>query len=119
MAKNFPGFGGMGGLGNLGQIMKQAQKAAEQMKGLEEELGSQRVEGTAGGGVVKVTASGAGEIVGVQIAPEVVDPEDVEMLEDLVLSAIREAQEQATKLREEKVSDITGGVNLPKGLLGG
>jgi hypothetical protein len=119
MAKGIPGFGGLGGLGDMGKMLKQAQKAAEQMKGIEAKLASERVEGSSGGGMVKVTATGTGDVVSVQISKDVVDPDDVEMLEDLVLSALREALAHAAELREKTVSSITGGMDLPKGLLGG
>jgi DNA-binding YbaB/EbfC family protein len=110
------GFGNMGGLGNMGNVMKQAQKAMEQMQQLEAELASARVEGTAGGGMVKVEATGAGTIESVTIDPQVVDPEDVEMLQDLVVSAVRDALERAAKLKEERLRGITGGFGLPPGI---
>src|SRR5439155_902266 len=77
-------FGGMGGLGNMGNIMKQAQKMMEQAKKTEEELAAARVEGSSGGGMVKVSATGTGEVLEIKIEREVVDPEDVEMLQDVV-----------------------------------
>lgn len=109
------GFGNMGGMGGMGGLMRQVQKAMEQMQQLEQELRSARVEGTAGGGMVRVEATGAGEFESVTIDPQVVDPEDVEMLQDLVLSAFRDAQEKANKLKEERVRQLTGGLGLPPG----
>lgn len=106
-------FGGMGNLGNMGGLMKQAQKMMEQAKKTEEELAAARVEGSSGGGMVKVSATGAGELLEVIIAPEVVDPEDVEMLQDLVVTAVREALEKATALRAERMKDLTGGLSIP------
>ena len=110
------GFGNLGGMGSMGNIMKQAQKAMEQMQKTQEELASTKVEGSAGGGMVRVTATGAGEFEDIKIDPQVVDPDDVEMLQDLVLSAMREAQEKASKLKEERLRDATGGMGLPPGL---
>lgn len=106
-------FGGMKGMGNMGNIMKQAQKMMEQAKKTEEELAAARVEGSSGGGMVKVTATGTGEVLEVIIDPQVVDPEDVEMLQDLVVSAVREATEKATALRAERMQDLTGGLSIP------
>jgi DNA-binding YbaB/EbfC family protein len=103
----------MGNLGNMGNIMKQAQKMMEQAKKTEEELASTRVEGSSGGGMVKVSATGAGEVLEVTIAPEVVDPNDVEMLQDLVVTAVREAIEKATALRSDRMKDLTGGLSIP------
>jgi nucleoid-associated protein EbfC len=102
-----------GGLGNMGNIMKQAQKMMEQAKKAEEELAAARVEGTSGGGMVKVAATGAGEVLEITIDPQVVDPEDVEMLQDLVVTAVREAIEKATELRTERMKDLTGGMSIP------
>jgi len=114
MAKKIPGLGSLGQLGNIGNLMKEAQKTAERMQSLEEELSQQTLEAGSGGGMVKATVTGAGQLVGLAIDPKVVDPDDVEMLQDLILSAIREALEQASKLREEKIQGITGGLDLPK-----
>jgi DNA-binding YbaB/EbfC family protein len=113
------GFGNLGGLGSMGNIMKQAQKAMEQMQKLEVELSNTRIEGTAGGGMVKVEATGAGSFEGVTIDPQVVDPEDVEMLQDLVLSAFRDAQEKAAKMKEERVRALTGSMGIPPGMFPG
>jgi nucleoid-associated protein EbfC len=107
-------FGGLGNLGNMGNIMKQAQKMMEQAKKTEEELAAARVEGSSGGGMVKVSATGTGEILEITIDPQVVDPEDVEMLQDLVVTAVREAIEQATAMRTDRMKELTGGMpNIP------
>ncbi len=106
-------FGGLGNLGNMGNIMKQAQKMMEQAKKTEEELAGTRVEGSSGGGMVKVAATGAGEILEITIDPEVVDPNDVEMLQDLVVTAVREAIEKAAAIRTDKMKDLTGGMSIP------
>jgi DNA-binding YbaB/EbfC family protein len=108
-------FGKMpGGMGNLGKMMEQAQKAMEGMQKAEEELGSLRVEGQSGGGLVKAVVTGKAEIVQITIAKEVVDPEDVETLEDLVTLAVREAIEKANTQREERMKGM-----MPPGLSGG
>jgi nucleoid-associated protein EbfC len=112
------GFGGMGGLGNMGNLMKQAQKAMEDMNKLQEDLAGLHVEGSAGGGMVRVEATGDGQVQAVIIDPQVVDPEDVEMLQDLVVSALRDALEKASKIRQERVQQVTGGMGLPPGLFG-
>lgn len=107
--------GGMGGFGgmDLQKMMKQAQKMQEDLVKAQETLADEQVEGTAGGGAVKVTANGHKEIVGLTIAPEAVDPEDVETLEDLIMAAIKDAQAKAAALAESKVGSLTGGMNLP------
>ncbi len=111
MAKGrFPG--GMGGM-NMNQMMKQAQKMQQDMLKMQEELDNMTVEGTSGGGMVTVTATAKKEITSVKINPEAVDPDDVEMLEDLVLSAIKEALSKAEKESEVQMSKITGGLNIP------
>lgn len=110
------GLGNLGNLGSMGNIMKQAQKAMEQMQQLEEELQKVKIEGTAGGGMVKVEATGSGSFESVTIDPQAVDPEDVEMLQDLVLSAFRDAQEKAARLKEERVKALTGGLGIPPGM---
>lgn len=98
-----------GGQPNFKQLMQlQQQLAAAQA-----ELAAAEVTGTAGGGLVTVTASGAGEVTGVRIDPKAVDPEDVETLEDLVLAAVRNAADEARALAEKKMGPLTGGLGLP------
>lgn len=109
MAKGNP-FGNIPGMGNM---MKQVQKMAEDTQRIEEELGETRIEAASGGGMVKAVANGRGEILEIKIDPQVVDPEDVEMLEDLVISAIREAIEKGTALKTSKLEKLTGGLNIP------
>lgn len=106
-------FGGPGGLGNLGGMMKQAKKMYEAVQKAQEELAEERIETTSGGGMVKATVSGKGELLEVKIDPQVVDPEDVEMLEDLVTTAIREALSKARELEAERTKKVTGGLGLP------
>jgi nucleoid-associated protein EbfC len=110
------GFGNMGNLGNMGGMMKQVQKAMEQAQKMEQELAALQVEGSAGGGMVKVVATGAGQIEAVQIDPQVVDPEDVEMLQDLIVSAIRDAMEKSAQIKQERIGQLAGGLPIPPGL---
>ena len=98
---------------DMGKMMKQARKMQEQINKLQEELGSKTVEASTGGGMVKVVATGKRELLSIEISPEVVDPDDVEMLQDLVVAAVNEAVETAQKDAAEKMSAITGGLNIP------
>ena len=98
---------------NMGKMLMQAQQMQKQMLKVQEELAGERIEGSAGGGGVKVIATGAQEIIEIKINPEVVDSGDIEMLEDLVLVAVKDALEKSKKLMESKMSQITGGLSLP------
>jgi DNA-binding YbaB/EbfC family protein len=111
--KNLGNLKGMGGLGNMANLAKQAQQMMEKAKRTEEELAAERVEGSAGGGMVRVTATGTGEVLAVVIDPQVVDADDVEMLQDLVLGAVREAIQKSVDLRSERMKELTGGLGLP------
>jgi DNA-binding YbaB/EbfC family protein len=93
--------------------MKQAQKMQEQMARTQAELEQKTVEVTAAGGKVKVTANGAGDIIAIKIDKEVVDPEDVEFLEEMVLTAVKHAIEQGKALAQSEMSRITGGLGIP------
>ena len=109
----FPrGMGGMGG-GNMQGMIRQAQKMQEEMLKAQEELGEKTVEASVGGGVVTVTANGKKELVSINIKPEAVDPEDVEMLQDLIVSAVNEAMRKADEMAASSMSRITGGMNIP------
>ena len=99
--------------GNMAKMMKQVQKMQSDMLKLQEELGSRTVESTAGGGVVKVVANGRQEVVSLEIKPEAVDPEDVEMLQDLVLTAVNDALKKAQEMMSSEMGKLTGGMNLP------
>ncbi|OPX85170.1 MAG: Nucleoid-associated protein [Pelotomaculum sp. PtaB.Bin104] len=99
--------------GNMNKMMKQVQKMQQDMMKLQEELKSRTVESTAGGGMVKVIASGNNEVVAIEINPEAVDPEDVEMLQDLVLAAVNEALKKAQEMVSKEMSKLTGGLNIP------
>lgn len=103
----------MRGGGNMQQMMKQMQKMQKKMADEQEKLKVEKVEGTAGGGMVKVIVSGHKEVVDVQINEEVVDPEDVEMLQDLVLAATNEAMSKADDLTAERLGKHTKGLNIP------
>ncbi len=97
----------------FGDIMKQMQKMQAKMEEIQKELENKRVEGTSGGGMVKVTANGKQEILEIKIDPEVVNKEDVEMLEDLVLAAVNQAKEKAQEVQTEEMAKLTGGLKLP------
>jgi DNA-binding YbaB/EbfC family protein len=98
-------------------LMRQMQRMQQDMESAQVALASEIVEGSAGGGVVKATATGTGELRAMSIAPEVVDPEDVEMLEDLVVAAVTEALRAAQELQAKTMGGVTGGLDL--GPLGG
>ncbi len=102
---------------DLNKMMKQAAKMQAEMAKAQEHLASQEVEGTAGGGVVKVTMTGAGEFTAVKIAPEAIDSDDPSLLEDLVLAALNDATRAQQELAESSLGSITGGLDL-KGLPG-
>jgi DNA-binding YbaB/EbfC family protein len=104
--------GGLGGM-DLSKMMKQAQKMQEGLAKAQEDLLNRSVEGTAGGGVVVVTANGHRDITGIKIKAEAVDPDEVETLEDLVLAAVRDAQSKAAALAQQELGDIAGGLGLP------
>ncbi len=99
--------------GNMRQIMKQVQKAQDLMQKKQEELGQMKVEASAGGGMVKVVANGREELVDITIDPEVVSPDDVDMLEDLILAAVKEAQTKAKELAQKEMSGLMGSMGLP------
>ena len=102
-----------GGMGNMQGMMKKVQKLQADMAKMQEELKLRTIETTVGGGAVTVVVSGKKEVVSVKIDPSAVDPEDVEMLQDLVISAINEAVNQVESTTETEMSKITGGVSLP------
>jgi DNA-binding YbaB/EbfC family protein len=100
---------------NLSSIMKQAQKLQEQIVRLQDELADKTVEASSGGGMVIVVANGKQEIISIKIDPEVVNKDDVEMLEDLILTAVNEAKRRAEELAKEELGKITGGI-VPPGM---
>ncbi|MET3700093.1 hypothetical protein SAMN05877753_1164 [Bacillus oleivorans] len=103
----------MRGMGNMQNMMKQMQKMQKKMQQAQEELGEKRLEGTAGGGMVTVVVSGHKEVLEVKIKEEVVDPEDIEMLQDLVLAAVNDAMKKADELANSTMGQFTKGLNLP------
>ena len=104
------GLGGLGNLAGMGNIVKEMQtKLAE----IEEELAGQTVEGSAGGGMVTVVANGKQEIQSVTIDPELLDPEELDMLQDMIAAATNQALEGSLELRREKLSKLTGGLKIP------
>jgi len=101
------------GKGGLGNMMKQIQQMQAKMEEAQKELEETEVEGSYGGGMVKVTVSGKHEIRALTIDPEVVDKEDVEMLADLVMAAVNQANQRVQELQTEQMSGLTGGMNIP------
>lgn len=108
------GFGGLGGLGNLQQLAQKAQKMQSEMDAAKAELEQKEYTATSGGGAVTVTVTGKMEIKSIEIKPEVVDPEDVEMLSDLVMAATNEALRTATQKKQETMDKISSGLNMPE-----
>jgi hypothetical protein len=103
----------MKGMGDLGKLMKQAQEMQSKMARVQEDLAGREVEGTAGGGMVTVRMNGKQELLSVKIKPDAVDPEDVEMLEDMLIAAFNEARRQAEDLMQKEMAKATGGMGLP------
>ncbi|MCK5420313.1 MAG: YbaB/EbfC family nucleoid-associated protein, partial [Desulfobacterales bacterium] len=97
----------------MGDMMKQAQQLQSKMLKMQEEMAEKTVETSAGGGMVKIVANGKQQIMSIQIEKEVVDPEDVEMLQDLILSAINEALTKSQEMVAAEMSKLTGGLNIP------
>jgi DNA-binding YbaB/EbfC family protein len=97
----------------FGDMMKQAQALQEKLARLQEEAGKKTVEATAGGGMVTVMANGKQEIVSIKIDPEVVNPNEIEMLQDLILAAVNEARRKAQELMAEQMKSLTGGIQIP------
>ncbi|MGH4050741.1 MAG: YbaB/EbfC family nucleoid-associated protein [Clostridium sp.] len=107
MAKGgFPG-------GNMNSLMKQAQKFQKQMEDMQKDLGDKKFESSVGGGAVTAVANGKRQLVEIKIKPEVVDPDDIEMLEDLIMSACNEALKKAEDESSNEMGKLTGGMNMP------
>jgi DNA-binding YbaB/EbfC family protein len=102
--------------GNMGEMMKQAKKMQAKMAEVQESLALLEVEGSSGGGLVKVTANGQGAIKSVKIDPSLVDPKEVDVLEDLVTAALHDAQKKAEDKSAEEMDKVTGGLKLPGGM---
>ncbi len=105
--------GGFPGMGNMGNMMKQMKKVQKQMEELQKQLEQSEVEASVGGGAVTAKANGKKEIISITIDESVVDPEDVEMLQDLVLAAVNEALRNAEELAAKEMNKLTGGINIP------
>jgi DNA-binding YbaB/EbfC family protein len=97
----------------MGKMMKQAQQLQSKMLKLQEEMADKTVETSSGGGMVKVVANGRQEVLSIQIEKEVVDPDDVEMLQDLILAAINDALIKSQEMATQEMSKLTGGLNIP------
>lgn len=108
--------GGFPGMGNMNNLMKQAKKMQEQMERMQEELEEKTVDATVGGGMVTVVANGKKEVLSIEIQEEAVDPDDVEMLQDLVLAAVNEALRKADEMVQSEMAKLTGGMGMPPGL---
>lgn len=98
---------------NMKKMMKQAQQMQAKMEKMQDELKERTVEATAGGGVVRVVVNGKFQVLDLEIDPDAVDPDDVEMLEDLVLAAINEGMREVQDMINDEMGDLTGGMNLP------
>jgi len=101
------------GLGNINKMMKQIQKMQKEMVRVQEELEARTVEASAGGGIVQAVVNGRSELLELKINPAVIDPEDVEMLQDLVIAAVNEGIRQAKEMAADEMQKVTGGLNLP------
>ena len=98
---------------NLGALMKQAQQMQQKMLKLQEEIGKRTLDASVGGGMVTVTVNGKSEVLRIKIEPQVVDPNDVEMLEDLIVAGVNEALRKAQEMVSEEMSKLTGGLKIP------
>jgi len=98
---------------NMNNLMKQAQQMQKRMLDIQEDLATRTVEATVGGGMVTAVVNGQQELMSLTISPEVVDPDDIEMLEDLIVAAVNEARHQAQELMTQEMSKLTGGVKIP------
>ena len=115
MAKGFRGGSPMGGA-NMNNMMKQAQRMQQQMMQMQQELEEKEYEATVGGGVVKAVITGKKQLKAVEIDPEAVDPEDVEMLQDMIVAAVNEALRMAENASQQSMSKLTGGLGGLGGL---
>ena len=106
-------FNGMGNAGNMQGMMKKVQKMQAEMLKMQEELKTRTVETTVGGGALTIVANGKKEIESIKIKPEALDPDDVEMLQDMIVSGVNEAMRKIDEMTEREMSKITGGMKLP------
>ena len=107
---------GLGGLGDMAKMMKAAQEMQSKMAELQDELQNITVEGQSGAGLVKATATAKGELVGLSIDPSIFNPDEKEVVEDLILAAIKDAQAKAAERSQEELSRLTEGLGLPPGM---
>ena len=107
---------GLGALGDMGKLMKQAQEMQGKMAEMQEELGRMTVTGESGAGLVKATATAKGELTALDIDPSIFDPEEKEVVEDLILAAIKDAQARAQAKSQEEMAKLTEGLGLPPGM---
>ena len=105
--------GGFPGGANMNNMMKQVKKMQEQMEKAQQEIEEKEFESTSGGGVVSATVNGKKEVLAIKIDPDVIDPEDSEMLEDLIIAAINDAMKKADEYSGETMGKLTGGLNIP------
>ena len=105
--------GGFPGGANMNNMMKQVKKMQEQMEKAQQEIEEREFESTSGGGVVSATVNGKKEVIAIKIDPDVIDPEDGEMLEDLIIAAINDAMKKADEYSGETMGKLTGGLNIP------
>jgi DNA-binding YbaB/EbfC family protein len=101
------------GGGNISQMMKQAKKMQQQMEKVQEEMQERVIETSAGGGAIQLKINGKQQILAIKIKPEVVDPDDIEMLEDLILAAVNDGLKQSQDMLTNEMAKITGGLNIP------
>ena len=106
-------FNGMNNMGNMQGMMKKVQKMQAEMMKMQEELKTRTVETTVGGGALTIVANGKKEIESIKIKPEAIDPDDVEMLQDMIVSGVNEALRKIDEMTEREMSKITGGMKLP------
>ncbi|MBC6437922.1 MAG: YbaB/EbfC family nucleoid-associated protein [Rhodobacteraceae bacterium] len=107
---------GLGGLGDMAKIMKQAQDMQTRMAEMQEALGTMTVTGESGAGLVKATATARGELTALDIDPSIFDPQDREVVEDLIVAAVKDAQAKAETRRQEEMNKLTKGLDLPPGM---
>ncbi len=108
------GLGGLGNLAGMGNIMKQVQEMQAKLAEIEEELAEQTVKGSAGGGMVTVVVNGRQEVKSITIDKELLNPEELDMLQDMIIAATNQALEESRELRLEKISKLTGGIKIPR-----
>ncbi len=107
---------GLGGLGDMAGMMKKAQEMQQQMAEMQDNLGNVHVTGESGAGLVKATATAKGELIGLDIDPTIFDPNEKEVVEDLILAAIKDAQAKAQERSQEEMQKMTEGLGLPAGM---